>query len=69
MPASRSQVYDMRKLVAAIAEAVRERVWPQLEGGAWGPVVHAAFPLAQAADAHRVMEAGTHIGKLVLTTR
>lgn len=54
---------------AAIAEAVRERVWPQLEGGAWRPVVHAVFPLAQAADAHRVMEAGAHIGKLVLTTR
>jgi putative PIG3 family NAD(P)H quinone oxidoreductase len=54
---------------AGIAGALRQRVWPQLEGGAWRPVVHATFPLARAADAHRVMESGTHIGKLVLTNR
>ncbi len=54
---------------AAIAAAVRAHVWPQLEGGAWRPRVHATFPLAQAADAHRLMESGTHVGKLVLLAR
>ena len=50
----------------AIAKALRERVWPLLESGAVGPIVHATFPLRAAADAHRLMESGTHIGKLVL---
>jgi NADPH2:quinone reductase len=51
---------------AAIAGALRARVWPLLESGAVKPVVHARFPLRDAADAHRVMESGVHIGKLVL---
>ena len=50
----------------AIAAAVREHVWPLLESGAVKPVVHATFPLRDAAEAHRVMESGAHIGKLVL---
>lgn len=50
----------------AIARALREKVWPLLEQGQVAPVVHATFPLAQAAEAHRVMESGAHIGKLVL---
>jgi len=50
----------------AIAAALRQHVWPLLESGAVAPVVHATFPLAEAAAAHRVMEAGAHIGKLVL---
>ena len=53
----------------AIADAVRARIWPQLDNGAWRPVIHAVFPLAQAAEAHRVMESGAHVGKLVLQTR
>lgn len=51
---------------AAIAKAVRERVWPLLESGAIRPMIHAEFPLEAAAEAHRVMESGQHIGKLVL---
>ena len=51
----------------AIARALRERVWPLLDSATVTPIIHATFPLRQAADAHRVMEAGTHIGKLVLT--
>jgi putative PIG3 family NAD(P)H quinone oxidoreductase len=51
----------------AIARALSERVWPLLETGAVAPVVHAVFPLQAAAEAHRTMEADTHIGKLVLT--
>ena len=50
----------------AIARALRQRVWPLLEAGTVAPVVHATFPLRAAAEAHRVMEADTHIGKLVL---
>jgi NADPH2:quinone reductase len=51
---------------AAIAGALRARVWPLLESGTVRPVVHAHFPLREAADAHRMMESGAHIGKLVL---
>jgi putative PIG3 family NAD(P)H quinone oxidoreductase len=50
----------------AIAKAVHENVWPLLESGAVRVVVHRTFPFSAAADAHRVMEASSHIGKLVL---
>jgi putative PIG3 family NAD(P)H quinone oxidoreductase len=50
----------------AIAAALRARVWPWLEAGTVAPVVYATFPLRSAAEAHRVMESGVHIGKLVL---
>lgn len=49
-----------------IARAVRESVWPQIEKGEVRPVLHATFPLAEAAQAHRVLESGTHVGKIVL---
>ena len=49
------------------ARALSTHVWPLLESGAVKPIVHATFPLRQAADAHRLMESSTHIGKLVLT--
>jgi NADPH:quinone reductase len=51
----------------AIADALRERVWPLLESGAVAPVIFQTFPLRDAAAAHRVMESSAHIGKLVLT--
>jgi putative PIG3 family NAD(P)H quinone oxidoreductase len=51
---------------AAIACAVRAHVWPLIESGAFKPVVHATFPLAEAAAAHRMMEDDVHIGKIVL---
>jgi putative PIG3 family NAD(P)H quinone oxidoreductase len=51
-----------------IAKALERAVWPLLESGKVRPIVYATFPLTQAADAHRVMEAGQHIGKLVLVT-
>ena len=53
---------------AAIVAAVREHVWPLIESGQVKPVVHRTFPLAQAADAHRELESGTTIGKVLLTT-
>jgi NADPH2:quinone reductase len=54
---------------ARIAEALREKVWPLVGSGAIRPVIHATFPLAQAAAAHALMESGSHIGKIVLTVR
>lgn len=53
---------------AAIARELEQHVWPLLSSGLVKPVVHRTFPLAQAADAHRLLESGTVIGKLVLTT-
>lgn len=50
----------------AIARALESRVWPLLERGAVRPIVHATFPLARAADAHRALDEG-HVGKIVLT--
>lgn len=52
---------------ARMAKGLLEKVWPQIEAGRIRSVVHASFPLAQAAEAHRLMEANTHIGKIVLT--
>jgi len=52
---------------AAIVAAVREHVWPLVASGAVRPIVHARMPLAQAADAHRLLESSTHIGKVLLT--
>ena len=51
---------------AAIADALREKVWPLLDQGRCGPVIHEVFPLEQAADAHRLMESSAHIGKIML---
>ncbi len=52
---------------AAIASALRAKVWPWLESGKVKPVIHQVFPAAQAAAAHALMESNQHIGKLVLT--
>jgi NADPH2:quinone reductase len=52
---------------ARMARGLREKVWPLIAAGTVRPVVHATFPLAEAADAHRLMETNTHIGKIVLT--
>jgi NADPH:quinone reductase len=49
-----------------IAVAVREQVWPLIGSGAVRVLIHASFPLVRAADAHRMMEASTHVGKLIL---
>jgi NADPH2:quinone reductase len=52
---------------AAIAADLRAKVWPVLDAGRCAPAIHATFPLAQAAEAHRLMESSAHIGKIVLT--
>ena len=51
---------------AAIVSGVREQVWPLVEAGKIQPVIHARFPLAEAAEAHATMESSTHVGKLLL---
>jgi len=51
----------------AIADALREKVWPLLERGDVAPVVHGSFPLADAALAHALMESSAHVGKILLT--
>lgn len=51
---------------AEIARDLQAKVWPLLAAGRCLPTVHAEFPLECAADAHRMMESGSHIGKIVL---
>jgi len=50
----------------AIARSLREKIWPLIEAGKIKPVIFKTFPLAQASEAHRLMETSTHIGKIVL---
>jgi putative PIG3 family NAD(P)H quinone oxidoreductase len=52
---------------AEVADAVRKNIWPLLAAGRVRPIIHATFPLAQASEAHRLMETSNHIGKIVLT--
>jgi NADPH2:quinone reductase len=49
-----------------VADELRREVWPHLDRGEIRPVIDSVFPLAQAAEAHRRMEAGEHVGKIVL---
>jgi NADPH2:quinone reductase len=49
-----------------IAKELRDTVWPVLDAGRCGPVIHKVFPLGEAAAAHRLMESSAHIGKIVL---
>lgn len=51
---------------AALVDEVRRLAWPWIESGALAPVIHRVFSFAEAAEAHRVMEASEHIGKLIL---
>ncbi|MDH6122636.1 NAD(P)H-quinone oxidoreductase [Kitasatospora sp. GAS204B] len=51
---------------AAIVAAVREHVWPLIESGVVKPVIDRVLPLTEAAQAHRALEAGEQVGKVVL---
>jgi putative PIG3 family NAD(P)H quinone oxidoreductase len=53
---------------AKIARAVHEHVWPLFEAGMIRPLIYRTFPLADAAGAHRLMDANAIVGKVVLTT-
>jgi putative PIG3 family NAD(P)H quinone oxidoreductase len=52
---------------ASLAAELRREVWPHLDAGTIRPVIDSTFPLADAAAAHRRMESGEHVGKIVLT--
>jgi len=49
-----------------VADEIAKTVWPYVEGGRLKPVIDSVFPLTQAADAHARMDAGDHVGKIVL---
>ncbi len=50
-----------------VANSLRERIWPLIEAGKIKPVIFKTFPLAEASEAHKLMETSQHIGKIVLT--
>ena len=52
---------------ARLIAAVEARAWPWVAAGSVRPSVHAVFPLEQASAAHLALEAGGHVGKIVLT--
>jgi NADPH:quinone reductase-like Zn-dependent oxidoreductase len=52
---------------AAICASVVEHVWPLVADGSVRTLVHARLPLRDAREGHRMMEAGEHVGKIVLT--
>ena len=56
-----------RAFKAMVADELSSVVWPHVEEGRLRPVIDRSFPLSQAAEAHRRMEAGDHLGKIVLT--
>jgi NADPH:quinone reductase-like Zn-dependent oxidoreductase len=51
---------------AAIVAAVREHVWPLIDSGHVRPVIDRRLPMSEAAEAHRVLEGSSHIGKVLL---
>jgi putative PIG3 family NAD(P)H quinone oxidoreductase len=52
---------------ATIVASVKAHVWPLIERGAVKPIIHARLPLSDAAEAHRMLEQSTHVGKVLLT--
>ncbi len=56
-----------REFKAMVADEIARIVWPHVEEGRLRPLIDRSFPLAEAAEAHRRMEAGDHLGKIILT--
>jgi NADPH:quinone reductase-like Zn-dependent oxidoreductase len=54
---------------AAIAQQLREAVWPLFESGQLKTFIYRTFPLAEAAAAHALMESSRHIGKIMLAVK
>ncbi|MEZ2721344.1 NAD(P)H-quinone oxidoreductase [Paenalcaligenes hominis] len=52
---------------AAMAQGLRQHIWPLIEAGELRPLIHATYPLKEAAQAHSLMESGAQIGKIILT--
>ncbi len=51
---------------AAVVAATREHIWPLISSGAIVPVIERTLPMAEAAEAHRLLDEGTHVGKILL---
>ncbi|MFS3137391.1 NAD(P)H-quinone oxidoreductase [Gluconacetobacter sacchari] len=58
-----------RAYKARVAEGLRAALWPALSDGTIAPLIHATFPLAEVVAAHKLMESGSHSGKIVLDLR
>ncbi|WCT72799.1 NAD(P)H-quinone oxidoreductase [Sphingomonas naphthae] len=52
---------------ALVADEIAQMVWPHVADGSLRPVIDATFPLAEASKAHARLDAGEHVGKIVLT--
>ena len=52
---------------ALLADELHRTLWPRLAEGGWKPAMDQSFPLAEAAAAHARMQAGEHVGKIVVT--
>jgi len=51
---------------AEVVAATREHIWPLISAGKVVPVIHAVLPMSEAAEAHRMLDDGSHIGKILL---
>jgi len=51
---------------ARLAAGLKETIWPLIEAGKIMPAIDRVFPLAEAANAHKLMESGGHVGKIML---
>ena len=52
-----------------VADEIARSVWPYVEGGRLRPLIDSIYPLSEASEAHRRMEDGDHMGKIVLEVR
>lgn len=59
----RSREYEFKK---QLAKDIQKNVWPLIESKKFSPVIFKTFPLSEAAEAHRLLEDGTHTGKIIL---
>jgi putative PIG3 family NAD(P)H quinone oxidoreductase len=51
---------------AEVVAATRDHIWPLISAGKVVPVIHAVLPMSEAAEAHRMLDDGTHVGKILL---
>jgi len=59
----RSREYEFKK---QLAKEIQKNVWPLIESGKFRTVIYKTFPLSEAAEAHRLLEDGSHTGKIIL---
>jgi NADPH:quinone reductase-like Zn-dependent oxidoreductase len=59
----RSRDYDFKK---QLAKEVQKNVWPLIESKQFKPIIFKTFPFTEAPDAHRLLEDGSHTGKIIL---